>query len=48
VKALKDIVCISTTDAAASEAAFQGIPHANSAETEQVRFLLFLTLFELD
>ena len=36
VKSLQDIVCVATSDAAASEAAFQGLPQASFIETEQV------------
>eukprot|EP00210_Caulerpa_lentillifera_P009377 g8939.t1 len=47
VKALKDIVCVTTTDVAATEAAFQGIPHAKSAEIEHVD-VMFQELDQVD
>ena len=37
MKSLENIVCVTTTDAAASEAAFQGLPQATYGETEKVK-----------
>jgi len=47
VKTLEDIVCVATSDAAASEAAFQGLPQATYGETEHVD-VMFQEVDEVD